>query len=93
MRSSVEKLYGLYERLRQEITDIGSITKDLDIFWDGDANSAYNVKVAGDLIEMGAVVMKIRDTIRCADRIFDLYMANEKEVAGMIAAFGKHRGA
>ena len=85
----IEELSALYEKLNAEVAEIGKYTADLDIFWDGDANDAYNAKLGEDMLVMAKTVMSIRNTVRTADAVFELYMDNEKNVAGLIRACGR----
>ena len=91
MRSKRADLYRLYERLNEEVAGIGRYAADLDIFWDGAANEAFNKKLGEDLVEMGRIVMAIRERIRAFDRIFGIYMDNEKKVADLVGSFGKRK--
>ena len=88
-RKMTEDLAKLYEKLSFEVANIGRYTSDLDIFWDGAVNDAYNSKLGRDIVTMGAIVMKIREAIRSADAAFGLYMDNEKNVAGIVTMCGK----
>lgn len=90
-RKMTEDLAKLYEKLSCEVANIGRYTADLDIFWDGAVNDAYNSKLGRDIVTMGAIVMKIREAIISADAVFGLYMDNEKNVGSIVTMYGKEK--
>ena len=79
------RLLDLVIKLGDELETVSSLVAELDIFWDGDANSAFISRIGGDLVEAAAVMLKIRETVRCLDRAVDVYMKNEKEIADIVA--------
>ena len=89
LREGIRSLSELCCRLSTEVERIAGYTENMDIFWDGDANSAYMSAVSADLVEMGAVLLRIRRTVKAADNAFAAYMENEKKVSAVIADFWK----
>ena len=71
-------------RLNEEIEKIAGYTADLDIFWDGDANSAYIQKIGEDLLDMNVIMIRVRNAVKSGVLALDLYQKNEKEIIRMI---------
>ena len=84
-REKILALSDMLIRLDREIGQIACYTEDLDIFWDGDANTAYISETGEDLVRMEAVVLCIRETVASARKAFDLYMRNEREVKKVLS--------
>ena len=76
----VRELSGLFLKVGREVEEIVGYTRELDLFWDGGANSAYIGKVGEDLAAIAEISVKIRDTIRILGLILDVYLENEKEI-------------
>ncbi len=89
LRERIKELIQQYELLRKEIQELAGYTADMDIFWDGDVNSAYVAKIGEDLMWAAVLLVRIRDTIRLAQRAFDIYTEGERHVAMMIGQYGK----
>lgn len=85
--ASLDRLSQLSLSLSQEIGRIAEYTTNLDIFWDGDANSAYIAKIGEDLIEIDTIMMRIRSVVKTAVKALDLYQKNEKEIKKMIGDY------
>ena len=86
--AALGRLSEITAALGEEIGRIAEYTANLDIFWDGDANSAYIGKTAQDLLEVDVIMMRIRSTVSAAVKVFDLYQKNEKEIKKMIGDHG-----
>ena len=86
--AALGRLSELAAALGEEIGRIAEYTANLDIFWDGDANSAYIGKTGEDLLEIDVIMMRIRNTVSAAVKVFDLYQKNEKEIKKMIGDHG-----
>ena len=79
-----DKLLDLLSKLCAEMEKIAEFTQTLDIFWDGDANSAYVQTIGEDLVKMGVIVMNIKKTAGCTRRALNIYMRYEAEVSRII---------
>ena len=89
LKKGINTLYELYLKLNGEVEHIAEYTGNLDIFWDGDANSVYMERVSQGLIDIGAMLLRIRKSIRTLNTAFSIYMAGEKEVARIVGEFWK----
>lgn len=87
LAEKIERLSGLMRQLSEEIGRIADISADLDIFWDGDANTAFIAGIGEDVTAIGIVMMRIRQTVNAVGKVFDIYMQNEKEVRRMIGDY------
>jgi len=76
----VKELTGIYSKISICISNLDEYVENLDIFWDGDANSAYITRVSRDLTEAAAITIRLRSAIKCIKTAVELYAANEKEV-------------
>ncbi|MCR5672768.1 MAG: hypothetical protein K6F87_03515 [Lachnospiraceae bacterium] len=81
------KLFELSVRLCGQTGVIADFAADLDIFWDGDANAAFISGIGDDLTKMGVIILKVRETVAKAVKVFELYMQNETEVKRMIGDY------
>lgn len=84
LREKMQRLSQLVVRLDAEVAKIADLTANLDIFWDGDANSVFVAAIAEDLIDTEVIMMRIRKTVKLIGNAMDIYMENEKEVKRMI---------
>lgn len=75
--SSIEKLSGYIE--------------NLDIFWDGDANCAYKIRVYADIEMMISVLSEFIDLLKLCDSALFSYQETEKVVQQLIGGF-KYEG-
>lgn len=73
-----------FAQLSELVAELSENTACLDIFWDGDANSAFVAAVGEDLVMADGLLIRIRDSIRLLRRVFGIYMDNEKEVKRMM---------
>ena len=87
LSEKLDRLSGITVSISEEIGKIAQRVAQLDIFWDGDANSAYITKIGEDLLDADVIVMNIRNTVRAAVKTMDLYQKNEKEIKRMIGDF------
>ncbi|MBR4574118.1 MAG: hypothetical protein IKO16_04345 [Lachnospiraceae bacterium] len=83
-RNSTGQIMDLFLKIGDEVDHIVDYTKELDIFWDGEANSAYIGRVGSDITAIAEIAVKIRDTIRLLGMILDIYMENEREVQKLL---------
>ena len=87
LRDRLDRLMDIAAMINEEIERISEYTGGLDIFWDGDANSAYICKIGEDLMEADMIMMHVRNTVNTAVNVFELYQDNEKEVKRMIGDY------
>ena len=87
LRDKLDRLCLIVTAINEEIAGIAEYTADLDIFWDGDANSAFIAGIGEDLLDIDAIMMRIRGTVRAAVKVLDIYQKNEKEIKRMIGDF------
>ena len=80
MSGKLIRLSEICKELNEETGRIARIYADLDIFWDGDANTAYSVRIADDLTRMGTVMLKLRQTVKAACSVMEIYMKTEREI-------------
>ena len=76
----LDELSTVYKKISDETARIAGYCADLDIFWDGAANDAYMGRVGDDLINIGIIMLKLRETITAAQKAMDIYMENEREI-------------
>ena len=84
LSADLERLSDKTFRLNEEISRIAEYTADLDIFWDGDANSAFIQRIGEDLLDMDVIAIRVRNAVKSAFSALDLYQRNEKEIIRMI---------
>ncbi|MCR5590312.1 MAG: hypothetical protein K6F73_02150 [Lachnospiraceae bacterium] len=84
MSEKLVKLMEDYARLHEEISKIAEYTACLDIFWDGDANSAFMSLIGDDMVRAGILTARIGEAAKALRKAFDIYVQNEKEVLKMI---------
>ena len=84
MSENITRLFELYLKLSDETAGLAGYAANLDIFWDGDANSAYVQTIGEDLVKMGVIVMNIKKTAGCTRRALNIYMRYEAEVSRII---------
>ena len=87
LAEKIERLFGLSTKLCDEIGIVAGNAEDLDIFWDGDANSTFIAGFCDDVTEMGIIMMRIKQTVSTAGKVFDIYMKNEREIKRMIGDY------
>lgn len=87
LREKMLLLFELYAKLRDEISKISEYTKDLDIFWDGAANLEYMKTAGEDIAQICIIMTRTRKTVYMLKEAFSLYMANEREVCGIIGSY------
>lgn len=80
LNNGLIRLSQICSKLNEETGRIARIYADLDIFWDGDANAAYTVRIADDLVEMGIIMLRARQTIKAAAGMMEIYMKTERDI-------------
>ena len=73
--------------LSQEISGLAEYVRNLDIFWNGDANNAYRIKVFGDIARMGECIEEVIELVTLCDEAVKAYQETEKVIAQMIGGF------
>ena len=89
LRQNIRKLRGLYIDAGREISALADFAASLDIFWDGDANTAFMTALTRDMAEIGGIMTGLKGLISAANRAFDMYMQCEKEVKNMIGELNR----
>ena len=84
LSQKIMRLYELYILLAEEVDSLSERISNMDIFWDGDANTAFMRHIGDDLIWIAAFLIRIRDLITLLYKVMDIYAAGEKEVLNMI---------
>ena len=80
LSSKLVRLSEICTALNEETGRIARYYADLDIFWDGDANTAYSARIADDLVRMGIVMLKLRQTVKAACSVMEIYMKTERKI-------------
>ena len=84
LNGKLKELFGLYMKLSEEIENIAQITEEMDIFWDGGANTAYVSRIGEDLVTMEGVMIRIRKTLKTVQSAHAIYLQAERAVQSMI---------
>ena len=87
MSEKISGLFELYLELSEETGRLADHVADLDIFWDGEANTAYMQKIADDLIWVAALLVRIRERIRALRDAFEVMSEAEGQVRNMITEY------
>ena len=80
LNNGLIRLSQICSKLNEETGRIARIYADLDIFWDGDANAAYTVRIADDLVEMGIIMLRARQTVKAVVGMMEIYMKTERDI-------------
>lgn len=81
----------IYSKLTEEMGRLNDCSKDLDIFWDGEANTAFISALGRDIADAMIIIMKLRETCRLVTQALEIYLSNEKEVQRMIGTKGIYK--
>lgn len=73
--------------LGKEINSLTEYVENLDIFWDGDANNAYKIRVYSDIDKMNACIENTYELMKMCDEAVANYQETEKVVMQMIGGF------
>ncbi len=84
LKNKAERLRELYVEASEQIGVIADFSADLDIFWDGEANTTFVTCLTEDIAEISGVMIRLRETISAIFKALELYMQNEKEIKNMI---------
>ena len=89
LRRMCERLGELYLELSAEMEVIVDKASVLDIFWDGDANAVFMQSLGEDLVEMGVIMMSMKEAMHKCRKAMEIYMQNEKEIKNLIGELKK----
>lgn len=84
MLGSAEAFVKLAYRLLCEISKLKLSFRELDIFWDGMANTQFRVMLEGDFLEMEAICLRLRRAGVLLKNAVEEYVAVEKSLNDMI---------
>ena len=87
MSEKIRRLNELYFALSKEVDDLAESAAALDIFWDGDANTAFMQKTGDDLIRAAALLIRIRNSIRVLREAVLIEAEAEIQVRGMMVEY------
>ena len=78
--------------LKDELKSLTDYVENLDIFWDGDANEAYKVRIYAQLYKMNETLNEFTEVCKETEGAIRAYQETEKVVGQLIAGFsGKRR--
>lgn len=66
------------------IKDLNDVTKDLNIFWDGEANNEFVVAIGEDVAKTVVLLGVIRQTIKLIIMAINEYQTTEKVIKQII---------
>lgn len=75
---------GISDEIFKEIETMEIAAKDLDIFWDGEANAEYLLNVSADLLNAKLLIQKVK---RCGNFLaysLSRYQSSERQIYEMI---------
>ncbi len=75
----IEDLAVIYTGIVSEIKKLEENAATLDIFWDGDADNAYFLRINRDVADIKATVKSIRVLIKSVNDVLGIYMDNESK--------------
>ncbi len=87
MSEKIMHLWELYFALSKEVDHLADHVADLDIFWDGDANTGFMRKTGDDLIWVAALLIRIRNNIRVLCEAVSIEAEAEKQVRKMMELY------
>ena len=82
---------GIYSKLTEKIGRLTDHSKDLDIFWDGDANTAFMAALGSDIANALVILVKLRMTLKLVADALEIYSSNEREVQRIIGTTVLHK--
>lgn len=83
----MDRARNLYELLSITIDYMGElndVVKDLDIFWEGEANDEFITAIGEDIAKASVLLDRLRQIIRLIVTAFDEYQETEKVISQMI---------
>ena len=81
------QLWNLYFDLSKEVDHLAEYVADLDIFWDGAANTAFMRKTGDDLVWAAAFLIRIRGNIRAVCEAVSIEAEAQKQVRSMMVEY------
>ena len=76
----IKDLAHTYSKIASEVAKLAEYTENLDIFWDGDANTAYINRISEDLTEAGIITAGVRNLVNSAKEALNIYLDHEKQI-------------
>ncbi len=89
LRQNIRRLDELYAAACAEIEALADFAASADIFWDGEANTAFMMVLGEDLAAISAFMVRIRRAVSACNRAFSLYTQCEREVGNMIGELSR----
>lgn len=84
MRDSCAEMEDCCHEIYSVLSDLVDVTKNLDIFWDGDANSSFITQVNEDLIHSETILYALRECIKLFGEAISEYQNIERTVGRII---------
>lgn len=73
--------------LTKELSKLAVYVENLDIFWDGDANNAYKIRVFRDINRLSESMAEVVELMELCDSALKSYQDTEKVISQMIGGF------
>ncbi len=84
MSRNAKQLAELVHQLKVCVLHLSDIARELDIFWDGDANKEFNKAVGDDLMVVQGVILKVEVSVQRLQTAISEYQKTENIVNQMI---------
>lgn len=84
MRDSCVRMEDRCHEIYNVLSNLVDTTKDLDIFWDGDANSSFITQINEDLIHSETILYSLRESIRVFGEAISEYQNVERTIGKII---------
>lgn len=81
---ATDQLSDLYRRMNKEIFLMNRIIKNLDIFWDGDAQAAFGLTYSKGFTNISVIMLNIYDAIELLKWVVNEYQKTENMIEQMI---------
>jgi len=82
--AKAKRLCSEYAKIKNNIDKLMEVTEDMDIFWDGDANTVFIVHMNEDIAIMETLLYKMETNIRIIMETIRGYQETEKIVNQII---------
>lgn len=84
INKETDRLSSLYQQMHKEIRRMNRIIKDLDIFWDGEAQASFELTYSKGFAVVSTIMLNIYDVIELLKWILSEYQKTEHMVEQMI---------
>lgn len=84
MLESAEGIWRLTVKLEEEISKLKAVLNDIDIFWQGEANSAFHLALNEDFLIMEALCLKFKYSANLIRRAVEEYSAGDSIVSCIV---------